>query len=315
MTESVPLILDVDTGIDDALALAFALRTPAADVVAVTTVAGNVGVERTTANTLAVLDWLGANEIPVHRGASRALVRPHKDAVYFHDVNGLGGAELPPSDRGVGADRGPAAIVRLAASRPGELTLVCVGPLTNLAIALNVEPQLPRLLRNVVVMGGAYGVPGNVTLFAEFNVHADPEAAAQVFAAPFPRLIALGLDVTHQAAMGRGVWEAAAREGSRESAVGLAVEVCRAHFEERGRDDFFLHDPLAVAVALDPSLVELQAATVQVSLDEQDLGATMFSAPGPVHVATTVDGPRFLDRFLRTLGLAQGAPLDAAQRK
>ncbi len=311
MTEPVPLILDVDTGIDDALALAFAVRSPAADLIAVTTSAGNVSVERTTANTLAVLDWLGADAVPVHRGASRPLVRPHKDAVYFHDVNGLGGAELPPSHREVGADRGPAAIVRLASSRPGELTLVCVGPLTNLAIALNVEPGLPNLLRSVVVMGGAYEVPGNVTPFAEFNVHADPEAAAQVFAVPFPRLVALGLDVTHQAALGRSGWEAAAQGGDQDSTVGLVREVCRSHFEQRRRDAFFLHDPLAAAVALDPSLVGTRAATVVVSLDERTLGATAVTEPGPVHVAATVDGPRFLDQFLRILGLPDGQPAPA----
>ena len=102
MSEPRPLILDVDTGTDDALALAYAVRSPEIDLVAVTTVAGNVGVERTTANTLAVLDWLGASDVPVHRGASRPLVRPHRDAIYFHDEGGLGGARLPAGYRSAG---------------------------------------------------------------------------------------------------------------------------------------------------------------------------------------------------------------------
>ena len=148
-----PVILDVDTGTDDALALAYAVASPRIDLVAVTTVAGNVDVEKTTANTLAVLDWLGAGDVPVHRGASRPLVRPHRDAIYFHDEGGLGGAQLPPSTRSIGADRGPAALIRLARQRPGELTLVTLGPLTNLAIALNVEPDAAR----VVEVGRRHG--------------------------------------------------------------------------------------------------------------------------------------------------------------
>src|SRR3954451_25494874 len=182
MAALTPIILDVDTGTDDALALAFAVASPDVDLVAVTTVAGNVDVERATANSLAVLEWLGAGDVPVHRGASRPLVRPHRDASYFHDEGGLGGARLPTSMRSVGVDRGPAALIRLARQRPGELTLVALGPLTNLAIALNVEPSLPKLLKSVVIMGGAYTVPGNTTPAAEFNILVDPEAADQVFA-------------------------------------------------------------------------------------------------------------------------------------
>src|SRR5829696_2741639 len=128
MSECAPIILDVDTGTDDALALAYAVASPGIELVAVTTVAGNVDVEKTTANTLSVLDWLGAEDIPVHRGASRPLVRPHRDASYFHDEGGLGGARLPASSRMVAADRGPAALIRLARRRPGELTLVTLGP-------------------------------------------------------------------------------------------------------------------------------------------------------------------------------------------
>ena len=119
MNERVPVILDVDTGTDDALALAYAVAISQRSTWwRSTTVAGNVDVEKTTANTLAVLDWLGAEDVPVHRGASRPLVRPHQDAVYFHDEDGLGGARFPPSTRSIGADRGPAAIIRLARQRP-----------------------------------------------------------------------------------------------------------------------------------------------------------------------------------------------------
>ena len=209
MATPTPIILDVDTGTDDALALAYAVASPDIDLVAVTTVAGNVDVERATANSLAVLDWLGASHVPVHRGASRPLVRAHRDAASYHGESGLGSAKLPPSKRQIGADRGPAAIIRMARERPGELTLVAVGPLTNLAIALNVEPRFPELLPSVVIMGGAFHVPGNVTPAAEFNIYVDPEAAGQVFAAPFSRLVAVGLDVTERVTLTRDDWNAA----------------------------------------------------------------------------------------------------------
>lgn len=303
MTERIPLILDVDTGIDDALALALAVRSPEAELVAVTTLAGNVGVDRTTANTLAVLDWLGALDVPVHRGASRPLVRGHRDATYFHDADGLGGANLPPSGRSIGSDRGPAAIVRLAAARPGELTLVCVGPLTNLAIALNVEPDLPTMLRRVVVMGGAFTVPGNVTPVAEFNVFADPEAASQVFAAPIAHLTAIGLDVTQRTKLSRSTWEAADRTASGSPAARLLGRVCRQAFLDRGLESIYLHDPLAVAVALDPSLVTTEAVEVHVQLRDGEEGRTRTGAAGPVRVARGVDAGRFLDRFVNALSL------------
>src|SRR5688500_8099753 len=207
---SMPVILDVDTGVDDALALALAVRWSRVELIAVATVAGNVDVEQATRNTLTVLDWFGATDVPVHRGASRPLARPLITATHFHGEDGLGDANLPPSQRAIGTDRGPAAMIRLARARPGELTLVCVGPLTNLAIALNVEPSLPDLVAGVVIMGGAFWVPGNITPAAEFNICVDPDAAAQVFdAAPrFKHLTAIGLDVSHQTALTRADWRA-----------------------------------------------------------------------------------------------------------
>lgn len=303
MTGGIPLILDVDTGIDDALALALALRSPDADILAITTLAGNVGVDQTTANTLAVLDYLDAANIPVHRGASRALVRPHRDASYFHDVGGLGGAELPRSRRSLGSDRGPAALVRLANERPGLVTLVCLGPLTNLAIALNVEPRLPELLRRVVVMGGAYWVPGNITPEAEFNVFADPEAAAQVMAAPFRDVVFIGLDVTHQTILRRAAWEAACLVETKTAEASMLVKLCRQAFVDRGLDRVFLHDPLAVAAALDPSLVTTDALTIEVGTAEEDRGRTRAMEPGHAAVARSVDAERFERRFAEAMGL------------
>lgn len=303
MSDRIPIILDVDTGTDDALALAYAVRSPRIDLVAATTVAGNVSVEKTTANTLAVLDWLGAESVPVHRGASRPLVQPHRDAIYFHDEGGLGGARLPASRRSVGADRGPAAVIRLALQRPGELTLVMLGPLTNLAIALNVEPRLADWLRAVVVMAGAYTVPGNTTPAAEFNVLVDPEAAQQVFAAPFRDLVAVGLDVTERVALTRDDWDAVNSGSSLPPPAALLAEVGKFAFSALSRDQFSLHDPLSVAVAADPSLIQTENVTIEVEPVEPERGRTRIVGPGSVRVATSVDAERALHDFRSTLEL------------
>src|SRR5215216_5035360 len=303
MSERVPLVLDVDTGTDDALALAYAVASPGIELVAVTTVAGNVDVTKTTANTLSVLDWLGAGDVPVHRGASRPLVRPHQDASYFHDEGGLGGAQLPTSTRSVGADRGPAALIRLARQRPGELTLVALGPLTNLAIALNVEPRLPELLKALVIMGGAYTVPGNTTPEAEFNILVDPEAADQVFTAPFSNITAVGLDVTEQVALTRDDWDAVNTGSSLPPSASLLREVGRFAFSELGRDRFSLHDPLSVAVATDPTLVGFQEVAIAVDGVEPERGRTRITGPGSARVSTSVDAERALEEFRLTVGL------------
>lgn len=305
MTGRSRIILDVDTGTDDALALAFATRDPRADLIAVTTVAGNIGVEQATANTLDVLDWIGATGVPVHRGASRPLVRPHQDAAYFHHAGGLGGARLPRSERQIGPDRGPAAMIRLARQFPGEVTLICVGPLTNLAIALNVEPSITELLKGVVLMGGAYTVPGNTTPAAEFNILVDPEAAEQVFAAPFSDLVAVGLDVTQRVQITRDDWDAANTLDDLPPSAAILREVGKFAFNELGNDDFSLHDPLAVAVALDPTLVGIENAAVVVDCAEPELGRTRIVGPGQVRVAIDVDAERALGEFRRTVGLPE----------
>ncbi|MFM9107871.1 MAG: nucleoside hydrolase, partial [Chloroflexota bacterium] len=244
--------------------------------------------------------------VPVHRGASKPLVRPHLDAVYFHDVNGLGGAVLPHSSREIGADRGPAAMIRLSKAMPGDLTLVCTGPLTNLAIALNVDPDFGMRLRNLVIMGGAFHVPGNTTPHGEFNILCDPEAAIEVLQARLPETTWIGLDVTHQTALTREVWEAttaALRDGVAGPAARLASVVAERVFVERGLLGTYLHDPLAVAVALDPTLVRTEEVAFSVEVGEPLRGKTTVTGPGRMKVAVEVDAERFARLFHERLML------------
>ena len=301
-----PIILDVDTGIDDAVALALAITSPEVELVAVSTVAGNVDLGRATDNTLRVLSWLGGDRVPVHRGATHPLVRPHVDAAFVHGTNGLGGALFPDAKRGIGPDRGPAAIIRLAKERPGEITLVCTGPLTNLAIALNVEPALPFLPRRLVIMGGAYRVPGNITPDAEYNIYVDPEAAAQVFGTRWPSAVAIGLDVTHRTKLSKEVWEAAQNSTSR--VARLVVEVARRTFVERESASFYLHDPLALAVGFDPTLVSVERADVTVDIGPERLGkTTIVPLAHGIEVPVDVDADRFVALCAERLGLSARA--------
>lgn len=308
----IPLILDVDTGIDDAIAIALALADPRAEVVAISTLSGNIHVDMATANTLRVLHFLGADHIPVHRGASKPLVRDLRDAQYFHGRDGLGEPDLDHFDRPLGPDRGPAAIIRLARERPGELTLVCQGPLTNLAIALNVAPELPKLLKSIVVMGGAFSVAGNTTAHAEFNVFADPEAAVDVFNNRALNMTVIGLDVTHRVAIPRATWESGAETDS--PAAQLLAKLCAWVWKGHRREAMFLHDPLAVAVAIDPSLVVCTEKAVSVSCAEGNRGETRAERAGRIKVAESVDVERFLTLFASHFDLGS-VPTNATNLK
>ncbi len=191
---STRIILDCDPGIDDALAIAFAHGHPGIDLVGVTTVAGNVGLAKTTANALAVCKFIGAAGTPVTAGCAGPLLRPALDARQVHGDSGLGGATLPPPAASPAAGHAIDYIIDTVAAAPGEITLVATGPLTNIALAVRREPRLADWVREFVIMGGSAG-RGNVTPAAEYNIWADPEAAAAVFRAGWT-VTMLGLDVT-----------------------------------------------------------------------------------------------------------------------
>ena len=188
------IILDCDPGIDDALAIAFAHGHPGIDLVGITTVAGNVGLAKTTANALAVCEFIGAAGTPVTAGCAGPLLRPALDARQVHGDSGLGGAVLPPAAASPADGHAIDYLIETVRAAPGEITLVATGPLTNIALAVQREPRLADWVREFVIMGGSAG-RGNVTPAAEYNIWADPEAAAAVFRAGWT-VTMLGLDVT-----------------------------------------------------------------------------------------------------------------------
>src|SRR5579863_4197390 len=312
MQREVPMqriILDTDPGIDDALALFLALASPEVQLEAITTVNGNVGVAATTRNALSLLELLGRTDIPVARGSDRPLLRSHTDAAYVHGDNGLGGVQLPePHIQPVPQHAVDMSIERIMVA-PGEITLVPIGPLTNIALAVRREPRIAQRVREVVIMGGALRVPGNVTPGAEFNIYVDPEAAHIVFHAGWPlRLVAL--DVTMQARLPRSQVDALAAMQSR---VGqLIQQMLTYYFDVFGPrysiTEFHMRDPLCLAAAFQPALLSWQSAYVDVELEGKlTTGQTVASfnqpdAPAPnMQVAVGVNEAAFIEMFMERM--------------
>jgi purine nucleosidase len=276
---STPIILDCDPGIDDALAIAFAHGHPSIDLLGITTVAGNVGLAQATANALAVCQFIGAAETSVTAGCAGPLLRPALDARQVHGEGGLGGAMLPPPAAGPGAGHAVDYIIDTVGAAPGEITLVATGPLTNIALAVRREPRLAQWAREFVIMGGSAG-RGNTTPAAEYNMWADPEAAAVVFRAGWT-VVMLGLDVTLRTGTSPAVLERMGELGP------LGTEFLRPALEQyrsvHGPVGPAVHDVCAVAWVAAPTLFGLVPARVQVETVGQltsGMTVTDFEAPG-----------------------------------
>jgi purine nucleosidase len=345
MTQRTALILDVDTGIDDSLALLYAAASPEVELVAATCVSGNIDAAQVAINTRAILELAGRTDVEVALGRTIPLIRPLETTPETHGPQGLGHAELPPPSRPLSDRHAVDLILDEARRRPGEITLVTLGPLTNLALAVMREPALPRLLKGYTLMGGAFGVSGNTTPTTEWNIHCDPEAAAIVFRAwagavgtdaTIPLPLALGLDVTEQArVMPDDVVRLARRAGSTpDDSIALArgedpmqaarsvasnpivryvADALRFYMEFHAQYDgfygAFIHDPLAVAAALDRSLVTTESLYVDVETrGEVTTGMTvadrrrLTGKPPNLDVAVSADVPEFLDRLVERVG-------------
>lgn len=337
------LVLDVDTGIDDSLALLYAAAHPDVDLVAVTTCAGNVDVDQVVHNTLGVLELAGRPDVEVARGAAHPVGRALETTPETHGPTGTGHAVLSPA-----GSASPRTAVQLlveeARRTPGEITLVTMGPLSNLAAAVLAEPDLPLLLRDVWVMGGTFAQAGNVHPRVEWNVHVDPEAVRIVlhqWSSATPRgavpLTMMGLDVTETSIIRAADLVEASRAAGLDPAVeGLtdaevmttplgspvldfARDALRFYFEFHDLYDGFygahVHDPFVVGAALDPGLVRASPTVVDVELGGQwTTGETIadwrghFDKPVNAYVATAGDGAAYIRRLVASLAdLARGA--------
>lgn len=323
MTTPTKIIFDTDPGIDDAMALLFIEASPALDLIAVTTIFGNSDIDTTTRNALYLKRRFGLTA-PVYKGTDKPLTRPRNPSPTFvHGENGLGDVELtghvPDQPEAKPAHQ---AIIDLARQYPGEVVLCAVGPLTNLALALKADPEVATLLKSVVIMGGAFGVagkPGNVTPVAEANIWNDPEAADQVFTAPW-NLTAVSLDVTTQVVMSPAYMEALAAGGS--DAGGFLNEISKPYAAFYGGRDGIVgccvHDAAAVAFVIDPTLFTVRRGSVRVVTEGVALGQTCQKVEGelfgpsawddqPIQAATVaVDGDRLLKLYAETMKAAHG---------
>ena len=259
---TIPVMIDCDTGVDDAIALLMALRSPELRVRGITTVAGNVDVEKTTVNTLRVLE-LASSDVPVFKGASRPLMREPVIAGHVHGKNGLGDIDLPLPVRCPEPEGAAEAIFRIAREEKGKLEVIAIGPLTNLAHAFIRYKELPSVLKRITIMGGTIA-GGNVTPAAEFNIFSDPEAADIVFRSGVP-IHMCGLDVTMQGFITRQEMRALSVPGN---PVGILLQnLTKGYFrysERLGLPGICLHDPITVAYVCHPELFAAKSAGIRV---------------------------------------------------
>jgi purine nucleosidase len=335
-----PVFADVDTGVDDAMALVYLMASADAELVGIASTAGNVPVQQVCRNNLGLLQLCGFTGVPVSKGSEQPVSTPLRTAEDTHGPEGLGYAQLPATDLVLTTHDAAQAWVRAAHAYPGELIGLVSGPLTNLALALRSEPALPKLLRRLVIMGGAFDYRGNTTPVAEWNISVDPEAAAEVFMVwgaawglhpPKHIPIVLGLNLTENIAMTPTILSRLANaaesssmpmsvlddRGARSVASNPLIRVLEDamrfyfefHFDQGEGYLAHLHDPLAAAVALDPELVQYRPAAVDVELTGT-LTRGMTVADWHGHwgrdanalIGIDVDPAAFFDRFVARVG-------------
>lgn len=300
------LIIDTDAGVDDAIAILLALASPSHQVAAITCVSGNVYVDQVVRNVPIILDAARADEIPVYRGADQPLHIERRHASHVHGEDGLGDAGFPPSRRAIEKEDAVGALVRMARQNPRGYDLVTLGPLTNLALAVAMEPELPNLFHRITVMGGAVRGMGNVTAVAEFNVYADPEAAAIVFDR-VPELTLLPWEICMDCLVPFERWERLTDAGPLGRNFVRPMTARLGDFlRSRGVPGISLPDPLAMAVALDDTVGIRRPARVDVETGGRLARGLTAAADARrsdrlpnTHIVTSIDTAKFLERLER----------------
>ncbi|GAK30945.1 possible pyrimidine nucleoside phosphorylase [Weissella oryzae SG25] len=306
------MILDLDTGVDDALALAYALATPDADLIGIVSSYGNTLVDTAAENSLKLLELLDASDVPVFLGESHSSTTDDfatmEISMAIHGRNGIGEVELPKAARPVEAKHAVDFIIEAAHEYGEDLIIVPTGPLTNLALAMQKDPSIADLIGNITLMGGALVVPGNVTAYTEANINQDPQAADYVFKHA-KHLVMVGLDVTLQTLLTKKETQVWRDLGSKKGQIFADIFDYYIDAYDRldiNHDGAALHDPLAVGVAVDPKLVTLLGINMQVTHEDgrtigdperlRDTHKTNFAA-------VEVDVPGYLERFMNYMNI------------
>jgi len=315
VTARIPLILDCDPGHDDALAMLVALARPELELLAVTTVAGNAGLEATTRNALRVLTLVDRLDIPVAAGASRPLMRDLHVAANVHGASGLAGADLPEPAFEARPEGAVELIRSILEAAPEPVTIAAVGPLTNIALLVRTHPELLRRIAGIRIMGGAI-TEGNTTASAEFNIWQDPEAARIVLDCGRP-ITLMTLDITHQALFTAADVERLDGLGTRIGAIfaDLLRYFSRFHAERYGWDGSPIHDAVTVAHLAVPDLVRTAAYRVDVeTTSELTRGRTVVDLhaltgkPPNVDVGIAIDRARFIDLLVDAVATVGARP-------
>jgi len=316
VTEPRKIIIDTDPGVDDAMAIFYALSSPELDVVGLTTIFGNATTETTTYNALALLELAGRSDIPVARGADTPLVAPYGGPVDFvHGADGQGNAGIAAPTKSAVGQSAAEFIVRTVMAAPGEITLVPVGPLTNIALAMRLEPRLTENVREIVLMGGNGFCPGNVNPSAEANIWNDPEAADIVFGAACPITMA-GLDVTQKVQLtGADLAKIAAMSNPRAAHLARILPFYVAfHAKYDALDGIYVHDSTAISYLLAPDAFTWDEYAIRVDCGQSfGRGKTIpglgvgdnekaWAGRTAVRILTGADSRRLVEMELSRLG-------------
>ena len=304
------ILIDTDPGVDDAMGILFALRSPELDVVGMTAVFGNTDVDTAALNALRLTELEGHGHIPVAKGAGRPIVIPPRPlADFVHGEDGLGGINPPPPTGGLLGIPAAQFVVETITHNPGEITLVPVGPLTNIALALRLEPNIVDLVKQVVIMGGAAYVPGNASPAGEANIFNDPHAAAIVFTAGWP-LTMVGLDVTMKCVMTKRYLHELGGVGNPSTDLIRRILPLYQdyHDQEYGMGgDIHTHDPSAIAYLVNPGLFQTESLAVFVETEGRCSGQTVpdrsnIWVDSPlINVCLDVDSSGLLDLYWERL--------------
>jgi inosine-uridine nucleoside N-ribohydrolase len=291
--DSVPaaqkVIIDTDPGVDDAFALFLAMRSPELNVLAVTAVAGNVPLSVTLPNALRLVEIAGSRDMPVAAGASSPLIRKLVTASYAHGNNGLAGVEFPPARLQPVKEPASDLICRLVRDNANNISIIAIGPLTNIALALRQDPEIVPMVRSIVLMGGSLS-GGNVTPAAEFNFYVDPEAASIVFSCGIP-IWMVGLDVTRRVQLTDRHLEALRAGTGRvsEAAARIAAAVLKMHSSTGSASGPNLHDPLAVSALIRPDILTFEDYQIEIETSGNiTAGESLGWKHGPVRYSAAM---------------------------
>lgn len=304
------ILIDCDPGIDDSLALMLALASPELQIMGITTISGNIEVNAATENAFQTLKLMGREDIPVYKGASVPLARSFHDATDTHGQDGLGECFFPKTGLSARKDSAVDFILSTIRDNPGEITLIGLGPLTNIAQALRREPETMAKVKECIVMGGADQFHGNCSPVAEFNFWVDPEAADEVFRSNFAVIRMVGLDVTHQIILTPNLREVALQIGGKNGK--FLHDITRFyvdfHWKQERTLGCVINDPLVIAMLLDEELVHCDPAYAEIETEGIAVAQSVCDADGHFHsgrintnVAHQVSPRRFFEIFFGRL--------------